>query len=98
MNINTLSISLSVLIISSCASVETQNYQEIKLAPTKINYDLIFEKYLEDDWEKTLSENPLFATYTGDKRLNNKINSNSIEQFIADKRSSEESLMTFKRN
>ena len=92
MNINTLSISLSVLIISSCASVETQNYQDVNLAPAKIDYDGIFEKYLEDDWEKTLSENPLFATYTGDKRLNNKINSNSIEQFIADKRSSEESL------
>ena len=92
MNINTLSISLSLLIISSCTSIETQDYEEVQITETKIDYDQIFEEYLDNDWEKTLSENPLFASYTGDKRLNNKINSNSIEQFIADKRSNEESL------
>ena len=92
MNINTLSISLSLLIISSCTSIETQDYEEIQITETKIDYDQIFEEYLDNDWEKTLSENPLFASYTGDKRLNNKINSNSIEQFIADKSSNEESL------
>ena len=92
MNINTLSISLSLLLISSCTSIETQDYEEIQITETKIDYDQIFEEYLDNDWEKTLSENPLFASYTGDKRLNNKINSNSIEQFIADKGSNEESL------
>ena len=92
MNTNTLSISLSLLLISSCTSIETQDYEEIQITETKIDYDQIFEEYLDNDWEKTLSENPLFASYTGDKRLNNKINSNSIEQFIADKRSNEESL------
>ena len=92
MNINTLSISLSLLIISSCTSIETQDYEEVQITETKIDYDQIFEEYLDNDWEKTLSENPLFASYTGDKRLNNKINSNSIEQFIADKSSNEESL------
>ena len=92
MNINTLSISLALLIISSCTSIETQDYEEVLITETKIDYDQIFEEYLDNDWEKTLSENPLFASYTGDKRLNNKINSNSIEQFIADKSSNEESL------
>ena len=92
MNTNTLSISLSLLLISSCTSIETQDYEEIQITETKIDYDQIFEEYLDNDWEKTLSENPLFASYTGDKRLNNKINSNSIEQFIADKSSNEESL------
>ena len=92
MNINTLYISLSLLLISSCTSIETQDYEEIQITETKIDYDQIFEEYLDNDWEKTLSENPLFASYTGDKRLNNKINSNSIEQFIADKSSNEESL------
>ena len=66
-----------LLIISSCASIES----EVVTEGDKLNVvdeNQIFIKYLEDEWEKTLNKNPLFATYTGDKRANDKINSNSI--------------------
>ena len=53
----------------------------------KIDENDKFQKYLDSDWDKTLSENPLFATYIGDKRFNDKINPNTIDQFIKDRNS-----------
>ena len=42
--------------------------------------------------QKNLNQNPLFASYVGDKRSNDKINSNSIIQFIEERSSEIESL------
>ena len=49
------------------------------------NENNLFELYLEKEWEKTLQENPIFATYTGDKRFNTEISSNSIDEYLKDK-------------
>ena len=49
------------------------------------NENYLFELYLEKEWEKTLEENPIFATYTGDKRFNTEISSNSIDEYLKDK-------------
>ena len=70
---------LSVL-ISGCANVEVLNDDTNKTF--LVNENQRFETYLENDWEKYLNENPLFATYIGDKRFNDKISSNSIEEFL----------------
>ena len=51
-----------------------------------------FIQYLESDWEKTLINNPLFASYTGDKRFNDKINPITIDQFNKDRNIDLESL------
>jgi prolyl oligopeptidase len=61
------------------------------------NLDLLdenrkFELFLSDDWEKYLSNNPLFATYTGDKRQNNKINPNTVDHFFQELESDKTSL------
>ena len=56
------------------------------------NEDSLFESYLEEEWEKTLQENPIFATYTGDKRFNTEISSNSIDEYLSDKFSLQNSL------
>ena len=56
------------LVIASCTS---NNEDE----------NMKFNSFLNDEWQKTLKENPIFATYTGDKRYNTKISSNSINRF-----------------
>ena len=81
-----------LLILISCATVETQNSNLIVDEPIKVDENQLFIDYLEDDWKKNLNDNPLFASYTGDKSSNDKINSNSIEQFIKDKESDKNSL------
>ena len=83
------------IVLFSCTTVEIveQNIQE------EINVDenKVFINFLNSEWEKTLNNNPLFATYVGDKRSNNIINSNSIEQFLIEKDSSIESLNNHKK-
>ena len=83
------------IVLFSCTTVEIveQNIQE------EINVDenKVFINFLNSEWEKTLNNNPLFATYVGDKRSNNIINSNSIEQFLIEKDSSIESLNNLKK-
>jgi prolyl oligopeptidase len=85
----------SVEIPQSLISKEISRNTETELPQTlitnkisiKIDEDDKFQKYLDSDWDKTLSENPLFATYIGDKRFNDKINPNTIDQFIKDRNS-----------
>ena len=90
---------IPLLILISCATVETQNNnivisdepKDIDVS-VKTDENKLFVEYLENDWKNNLKDNPLFASYTGDKSLNDKINSNSIEQFIKDKKSDQNSL------
>ena len=77
------------IILFSCTSVEVQELNDNKL---NIDENVIFLEYLENDWQKNLNQNPLFASYVGDKRSNDKINSNSIIQFIEERSSEIESL------
>ena len=85
-----------LLLIFSCASIETQDESNTTSSVNKIDENEKFLNYLNDDWQKTLNDNPLFASYTGDKRQNNKINSNSIENFEKSKKSDERSLEKLK--
>ena len=77
------------IILFSCTSVEVQEFNDNEL---KIDENVIFLEYLENDWQKNLNQNPLFASYVGDKRSNDKINSNSIIQFNEERSSEIESL------
>ena len=94
MNKYLISLTVCIFFVSSCASVEvtTNNVENEKESPFEIDENQKFLDFLEADWEKTLSNNPLFATYTGDKRFNDKINPNTIDQFEKDRLSDLESL------
>ena len=85
---NNKSILLIILFISSCSSVDIDEANKI----TSIDENSKFKIYLDNDWEKNLNENPLFASYVGDKRFNDKINSNSIKEFNDSKKSDLSSL------
>ena len=94
MNKYLLSLTICIFFVSSCASVEvtTNDVKNEKESPLDVDENQKFLDFLEADWEKTLSNNPLFATYTGDKRFNDKINPNTIDQFEKDRLSDLESL------
>jgi prolyl oligopeptidase len=94
MNKYLISLTVCIFFVSSCASVEvtTNNVENEKESPFEIDENQKFLDFLEADWEKTLTNNPLFATYTGDKRLNDKINPNTIDQFEKYRLSDLESL------
>ena len=90
---------LFLLILNSCSSIE-ESSAIVKESKTIVEKDLVvqidenekFIQYLESDWEKTLINNPLFASYTGDKRFNDKINPITIDQFNKDRNLDLESL------
>ena len=65
---------------------------EINIENVVIDENKKFEDYLEIDWQKTLDQNPLFASYVGDKRANDKMNSNSIDQYNKERLSEIQSL------
>ena len=90
---------LFLLMLNSCSSIE-ESSAIVKESKTIVEKDLVvqidenekFIQYLESDWEKTLLNNPLFASYTGDKRFNDKINPITIDQFNKDRNLDLESL------
>ena len=90
---------LFLLMLNSCSSIE-ESSAIVKESKTIVEKDLVvqidenekFIQYLESDWEKTLINNPLFASYTGDKRFNDKINPITIDQFNKDRNLDLESL------
>ena len=53
-----------------------------------------FHKILQDDWENTLKEYPLFATYYGDHRFNDKLGDVSL---AGENRRIEQNNMILKR-
>jgi prolyl oligopeptidase len=81
---------ISSLILSSCSTVALEEKNAFDL--DSLDENRKFELYLSDDWEKYLSNNPLFATYTGDKRQNNKINPNTVDHFFQELESDKISL------
>ena len=90
---------LFLLMLNSCSSIE-ESSAIVEESKTIVEKDLVvqidenekFIQYLESDWEKTLINNPLFASYTGDKRFNDKINPITIDQFNKDRNLDLESL------
>tara|TARA_Y100000591_G_scaffold158667_2_gene136452 strand:- start:1385 stop:1639 length:255 start_codon:yes stop_codon:yes gene_type:complete len=78
---NLLISSASLIILFSCTSIETNVNPNSSYIDIKVDENEKFLNYLNDDWQNTLNDNPLFASYTGDKRQNNKISSNNIDKF-----------------
>ena len=95
------SIIFITVFLSSCVTSSIQNslLEDNEEVIIDNNFEILeidenekFLDFLENDWTKTLNENPLFASYVGDKRSNNKINSNDIDQFLSERQSEIDSL------
>ena len=93
MNKYTLVTALFVLLLNSCTSLEESDEIIKKDIVVQVDENKKFIKYLESDWEETLINSPLFASYTGDKRFNDKLNPITIDQFNKDRNLDLESLI-----
>ena len=72
---------LSFLFIAGCQTdlaldINKESQEQI------VNQDIVFEKYLADQWTQELEDNPIFASLLGNKEFNQNITSNTKETFI----------------
>ena len=44
-----------------------------------------FKEFLDENWQDSMEKSPLFASLLGDKRYDDKVSSNSIEDFFSEK-------------
>jgi len=78
-----LTIIFCLAVLSSCQiQIDTSVTTSVT---TDITEDKKFELYLDELWESNLKRRPVFATRLGDKRFNNKITSNTVEEFEKNK-------------
>ena len=72
---------LSFLFIAGCQTdlaldINKESQEQI------VNQDIVFEKYLADQWTQELEDNPIFASLLGNKEFNQNITPNTKETFI----------------
>ena len=72
---------LSFLFIAGCQTdlaldINKESQEQI------VNQDIVFEKYLADQWTQELKDNPIFASLLGNKEFNQNITSNTKEAYI----------------
>ena len=78
-----LTIIFCLAVLSSCQiQIDTSVTSSVT---TDVTEDKKFELYLVELWESNLKRRPVFATRLGDKRFNNKITSNTVEEFEKNK-------------
>ena len=78
-----LTIIFCLAVLSSCQiQIDTSVTTSVT---TDVTEDKKFELYLDELWESNLKRRPVFASRLGDKRFNNKITSNAVEEFEKNK-------------
>ena len=88
---------LTIILLSSCASTnianETLNTPKESNNLISVNNDnKVFEDFLKNQWDEGLADSPVFASMLGNKKYNQLISSNSIEQFNINKSKSAAAL------
>ena len=84
---------LTIVFLSSCASIEIVNVSQDEITNVSkneesVSQDELFEKFLDRQWELDVADSPGFASMIGNKKYNKLISSNSIEQFNINKEKS----------
>ena len=73
-----------IFFISACQIDSNVNLGD-DLQKQVIDENIVFEKYLSNQWEQNLKDSPIFASLLGNKNFNQDITSNSIEEFVKNK-------------
>ena len=79
----------SVVVITSCTSldidttIEDSDSEKVNIAVKDQN--ILFEDFLDKQWDEGMEDSPVFASMLGIKKYNKQISSNSIEQFNINK-------------
>ena len=78
---------LSIFLIFFISACQIENNVNLgnDLQKQVIDENIVFEKYLSNQWEQNLKDSPIFASLLGNKNFNQDITSNSIEEFVKNK-------------
>ena len=78
---------LSIFLIFFTSACQIDNNVNLgdDLQKQVIDENIVFEKYLSNQWEQNLKDRPIFASLLGNKSFNQDITSNSIQEFVKNK-------------
>ena len=76
---------LSVVIIAGIVGIATNVGYEYFTTEKPHPDQKKFKEFLDENWQDSMEKSPLFASLLGDKRYDDKISSNSIEDFFTEK-------------
>ncbi|RPG42690.1 MAG: DUF885 domain-containing protein [Gammaproteobacteria bacterium TMED112] len=76
---------LSVVLIAGIVGIATNVGYEYFTTEKPHPDQKKFKEFLDENWQDSLEKSPLFASLLGDKRYDDKVSSNSIEDFFTEK-------------
>ena len=76
---------LSVVLIAGIVGVATNVGYEYFTTKKPHPDQKKFKEFLDENWQDSMEKSPLFASLLGDKRYDDKVSSNSIEDFFSEK-------------
>ena len=76
---------LSVVLIAGIVGIATNVGYEYFTTEKPHPDQKKFKEFLDENWQDSMEKSPLFASLLGDKRYDDKISSNSIEDFFTEK-------------
>ena len=85
-----------IFFISACQIDSNVNLGD-DLQKQVIDENIVFEKYLSNQWEQNLKDRPIFASLLGNKSFNQDISSNSIQEFVKNKAKLQKDLINLNR-
>ncbi|MDB4856828.1 DUF885 domain-containing protein [Gammaproteobacteria bacterium] len=85
-----------IFFISACQIDSNVNLGD-DLQKQVIDENIVFEKYLSNQWEQNLKDRPIFASLLGNKSFNQDITSNSIQEFVKNKAKLQKDLINLNR-
>ena len=74
---------LSVVLIAGLVGVATNVGYEYLTTEKPHPDQKKFNEFLEENWQDSLESSPLFASLLGDKRYDDQVSSNSVEDFFS---------------
>ena len=85
-----------IFFISACQIDSNVNLGD-DLQKQVIDENIVFEKYLSNQWEQNLKDRPIFASLLSNKSFNQDITSNSIQEFVKNKAKLQKDLINLNR-
>ena len=76
---------LSVVLIAGIVGIATNVGYEYFATDKPHPDQKKFKEFLDENWQDSMEKSPLFASLLGDKRYDDKVSSNSIEDFFSEK-------------
>ena len=76
---------LSVVLIAGIVGIATNVGYEYFTTDKPHPDQKKFKEFLDENWQDSMEKSPLFASLLGDKRYDDKVSSNSIEDFFSEK-------------